>query len=222
LTGTGGVMNYCNFTDLGAKDVLLFLESLNLIFMKLRIIATATVFAPVCLAASVSATTIAELKQLPNRASVATQPLQVAQAGWKNFSSAKGKFAVLMPGQPTEETQTSKKDDVTINNHTFLVETEEGVFFVEYSDFRADISMIKPDAILEAGCKGLSQDGGKLLSKRSIALGEYPGREVEYTTKDGITGKARIFLVGQRLYQLHVVTPEVADANKFFDSFEVK
>ncbi|HEY9873868.1 MAG TPA: hypothetical protein V6D12_10555, partial [Candidatus Obscuribacterales bacterium] len=202
--------------------------SLNRLFMKLRIIGTATLFAPFCLAASVSATTIADFKQLPSqpcltcRSTIAAQPVQVASADWKNFSSGKGKFAVLMPGKPIEETQTSQKDDVTINNHTFMVETDEGVFFVEYSDFRDDISMIKPDAILEAGCEGLSQDGGKLLSKRSIALGEHPGREVEYTTKDGITGKARIFLVGQRLYQLHVVTAQAADANKFFDSFKVK
>ena len=193
--------------------------------MKLRILATA-MLSPLWLTASVRADS-PHLKQIQaiqpclSCNAKTKQPILIAKSDWKKFSPDNGRFAVLLPGKPTEETETEKTDDGTTVHHTFSLATETGAFVVMYSDFPMDITIIKPDALLDEACKGLSTGGDQLLSQRRISLGAYPGREIEYKTQNGTTGKARIFLVGQRLYQLHVAFPQAADTKKFFDSFEL-
>ena len=184
---------------------------------------------PLWLAASVRADSL-HLKQIQaiqpclicNTKNTKTeQPILIAKSDWKKFSSDAGRFAVLLPGKPTEETETEKTEDGTTVHHTFSLATETGAFVMMYSDFPEDITKIKADFLLDEACKGLSIGGDQLLSQRRISLGAYPGREIEYKTQDGITGKARIFLVGQRLYQLHIAFPQAGDTKKFFDSFEL-
>lgn len=58
-------------------------------------------------------------------------------------------------------------------------------------------------------------------TQRKIELGEYPGRSVEIEATDGMNGKASIYLIGNRLYQLLLISPNLEDGKQFFESFQV-
>ncbi len=70
---------------------------------------------------------------------------------------------------------------------------------------------------------------GKLISVKAIKhLNKYPGREFVFVVSQGdsiLRFSCRVFLVGQRLYQLNVVMMDNAFdermANKFLDSFKL-
>lgn len=184
------------------------------VFMKLKILATAILLAPFYLPTVIRAETSPTLKPL--------QPVWVAQAQWTQLSPKDGSFTILMPGKATEESEKATTEGVTTEDRTFTVEREDSAFILGYSEFAEDISMIKPEALLEAAVEGLLQEGGKILSQRPISLNSYSGREVEYQSRDGITSNIRVYMVGQRLYQLYAITPRAGEVKKFFDSFQVK
>lgn len=191
----------------------------------------ATFVVPLCLSAPASAETFASVSTMPSvPACVSCQPLATAQAvpiaqgDWQKFSSTAGRFSVLMPGTPTEETQTDKiEDGRTYQQYYFTVTQPEGVYFVAYSEFPgSEVSQVDADTILEAASEGILVDGGRLLSQREISLEGYPGREIEYEDSEGNLSNTRIFLVEERLYQLIAIASNSDDVSRFFDSFELK
>lgn len=179
--------------------------------MRLKILVSASLVTTLCLASAVRAKTPVNLKQQQAVIS-AHQPFLIAdESGWKEISSAEGRFTVLMPGTPSED----KKEG------SFTAKTQSGVFTVAYKDFAEEVSQTTPDELLEQVSQGLATDGSKLLSKRKISLSGYPGREVKYEDSDKLVGIIRIYLVKERLY-LNIVIPSTAeDTNKFFDSFRL-
>src|SRR2546423_834410 len=54
---------------------------------------------------------------------------------WKEFSSAEGRFAILMPGTPKEEIQTNQTDMGQLEIHTFTLQTSVAVYMAAYTDF---------------------------------------------------------------------------------------
>lgn len=138
---------------------------------------------------------------------------------WQQFSSPVGKFTISMPGKPIQESSTDPDGSVT---HNFTVVSGETVYLVTYSDLVAEVERVKPSEIFDAVCKGYIADGDKLVNQREIQLsGGYPGRSVDLKATDGMNGKANIYLIGNRLYQLLLISSEVEDGRQFFDSFQV-
>lgn len=137
---------------------------------------------------------------------------------WQQFSSPVGKFTISMPGKPIQESNTDSDGSVT---HNFTVVSGETVYLVTYSDLVAEVERVKPSDIFDAVCKGYIADGDKLVNQREIQLGGYPGRSVDLKATDGMNGKANIYLIGNRLYQLLLLSSELEDGKQFFDSFQV-
>lgn len=98
---------------------------------------------------------------------------------------------------------------------------EETVYLVTYSDLVAEVTQLKPTEIFDAVCEGYAADGDKLVNQREIKLGGYPGRSVNLEATDGMSGKASMYLVGNRLYQLLLISPKSEDGKQFFDSSQV-
>ena len=109
-------------------------------------------------------------------------------------------------------------------------ETWSTVRFVSYADF--------PGGLIHPGNKGPVLDGATqgwatekkltILSKAPISLNGHPGREVNFEAQPGssagkVSGRARFYLVGGRLYHIGIagptgrVTPESID--QFLNSF---
>jgi hypothetical protein len=148
-------------------------------------------------------------------------PGLLAEQSWTRFSPPNGSFIVLMPGSPKEDKETEKNSDGTTESYTYTVETRIGAFLVGYTDFSDDISSVDSERLLDAAGQGFTTNGGKLLSQENLSMNGHPGREVTYTDQDGTTSKARIFIVRQRLYQLHAIASQSQDVKKFFDSFKL-
>jgi hypothetical protein len=113
---------------------------------------------------------------------------------------------------------------------TFSVEDKNGAFVVTFADL--PIPGDEGAELLEKRLDG-SRDGmvgnikAKLTGDKKIKLaGKYPGREVtaDLPGKKGVI-RARIYVVGKRLYQVMVIgtsdTANSGDATKFLESFQL-
>jgi LSD1 subclass zinc finger protein len=153
-------------------------------------------------------------------------PPEVPQ-GWQTFTSAKGRFRVVLPGNPKEQQQPAPGMTV----YMFMLEVPpNGGYAVGYSDLpltQREIDQQK-NSILD-GAKNGFFSGARARETRSenITLaGKYSGRALEGNSNvGGLKLKGRMYLVGPRLYQIMVVGQpnwvDGADANRFLNSFAV-
>lgn len=197
--------------------------------MRFKILAIATFTVPLYLfvAPKVEASTTLSSPPAANIISssghqLTAQNTSTAQANWEKFSSSIGGFSVLMPGTPTEDTQTDKTDEgETYEQHFFSLSQPEGEYLVAYSDFtEEEVTVVGADKILEAMSKELQANATQMLSQNTISLQGNPGRTLKYKDSDGSINHTQMFLVKGRLF---VLTARASDANvkRFFDSFRL-
>jgi hypothetical protein len=145
--------------------------------------------------------------------------------GWVDYSSTSGRFRALMPSEPEVRDQPIETPVGKIVNHALMSQVGESVMVVAYSDYpqSTEDPQVVLDRIINATVVGI---GGTLVKSGVISLEEFPGREYEATTKNGLTYHARIYLVNRRLYQVVVVGPphelRPDSTKKFMESFELK
>jgi hypothetical protein len=110
--------------------------------------------------------------------------------------------------------------------HQYMMDYGEHAFLLTYTDYPSKLTDSKsPDQILEDVLKG-SVAEGELIRKIELTIDSFPGKE--YTArKADFTLKGRVFLVGQRLYQLISVYPPnkadvlSSDVEEFLRSFRL-
>ena len=151
---------------------------------------------------------------------------------WKEFASKEGAFKVLFLGTPRTQEQKVRSAVGPLVNRLFVTQTakEEAVYLVSYAEYPDEaLKQYSPEQILDAARSGTVDNlKGKLLSDQKIMLAKiHPGREFKLELPSAAQYRARIYLANKRLYQVVMVTAsqELAsgkEADKFFDSFEVK
>ena len=151
---------------------------------------------------------------------------------WKEFSSAKGKFSVLMPGDPQEQHQVVNTAVGPIDLYMYTIDSGSIAYIVGYSDYPEDfIKNSEPKKILDGAREGAVRNiKGTLVASREITLEGHPGMEFAFDVPkrpefpyDGI-GRSHMFLVGNRLYQCMVIgkkSSSVEEVTKFVDSFRL-
>ncbi len=141
---------------------------------------------------------------------------------WTDLVSTEGRFSVLFPKQPKK---TFSKNQF-VQMHTFEALVRKSRFAASYFD--APVPLDNPEVkeqIFELGKKHHS--AGRLIESKNIFLGEYLGKEYRYALNAprGAQYVVKVYLVGQRVYQLDYYTPaknsDLSEANKFFDSFKL-
>lgn len=156
----------------------------------------------------------------------ALTPAQIipAPGEWISYSSAAGRFGVLLPAEPRVTEQGLNIGAGKLVNNVFLALTQFAVFVVSYADFPPNAS--KSKSLLDNMRRGVI-DGikGTLISSSNISHKGYPGREFQASSDSGLY-TSRIFLVNARLYQLVVVAVpgKVSDddVQRFLNSFDLK
>jgi len=147
---------------------------------------------------------------------------------FKEFSPD-GKFKVMMPGTPTENTQfaSGAAGGPGAFVKMWVTEVSGGAYMVSAADFPntggADV-----ESLLDGGVNGaMANSGGTLGSQSKVTLaGKYPGRDFQGTipSKDAAL-HARMYIVNGRLYQLLVLGKksfvDSPDTAKFLDSFKL-
>jgi hypothetical protein len=148
---------------------------------------------------------------------------------WKKFSGDSGRFSVDLPGEPKQQKQEVPTDAGKITLTMYIVEAGNGGYFVALSDFPAAlVQAADPEALLTNARDGAVRNvRGKLTGDKAITLGEYKGREIQFEAGNAtmkIVGQARLYLVGNRLYQLLVVGQQaeaLEQSARFFNSFRL-
>jgi hypothetical protein len=154
----------------------------------------------------------------PRNAAVPVIPADVVHL--QEFTSAEGRFKVLMPGAPQQRPSPQ--------GGTIYGWEGEGCFFaVAVEDL--PIPPDEPPGVIEKRLDGsrdtsVKKVNGKILSERRIQLqGKHPGREVVASLPDtGRVLRSRFYLVGSRAYLLTVIGEDrdirSPTANRFFES----
>jgi hypothetical protein len=154
-------------------------------------------------------------------------------ASWKEYSSTEGRFSILFPGIPKEEVQTVDAQGVQFKIHINHLKafSEYGVIYADYPIPVNDPNVAKQ--VLDSGAKGaVSEVKSELLNMTNISLDGHPGRALREKLPNGDVLKVKMYLVGQRLYQIAVTmpgadtTPDMGQsyekfADKFLDSFKL-
>ena len=147
-----------------------------------------------------------------------------AQSQWVLFEPAGGGFSVSMPGTPKTETETKPSDLGPYTSNLFTVTAGDVIYLIGYVDYQPTVRLDVQGEIAATRDKFLKAVNGTLVAEKKITLDGHSGLEftADIGTSHFVTSK--VYVVGQRPYQILAVTRKGADqtdANKFLSSFKL-
>lgn len=139
---------------------------------------------------------------------------------WIKFNSREGKFTILLPAEPSAQTDTSNGDPFYITQLLISKGSSEmyAIGWVDYeSNYKFD-EQKELEANRDNFIKGIN---GTLVETKNTAFRGY--KAVEFTATSGTyLWTSKVFMVGKRPYQLVAGSSSgkaSGNENKFFDSF---
>ncbi len=144
----------------------------------------------------------------------------------EKYSPEGSNLAITFPAAPKTAKQEVDTPVGKLAMHIATHEVNKGLaMIVIYNDYPDAVVAAKPKDVLARVKDGTRGAAGKELADKEITLGKVPGRDF-LLDKEGQFYRARIYLDGNRLYQVIVSgakKDEVtgATADKFLDSFEI-
>lgn len=148
---------------------------------------------------------------------------------WATFESEEGRFSILFPGEPKEQTESVSTAIGTIETEFFMVEQKDMAYSLNYADYPADIVAASDAGMMLNGARmgAVSNVNGELLDEKEITLDGYPGREIRIEIdEDDIIVRARFYLVENRLYVVQALSKKSKasseEIDEFLDSFELR
>jgi len=164
---------------------------------------------------------------------MATSPVLRAQEHaadeWVTFTSAPGRFSVLLPEIPTDKAATTQSEHGPYNTHLFIVRTERSVFLVGWVDYDPSFNFSiqsELDANRDNFVNGLKSKGIDIsvVSTTKITMNGNPGIEFIAETPDTVY-KSRVYIIDRRPYQLIAGSSKSRDDStnvaRFFQSFKL-
>ena len=146
-------------------------------------------------------------------------------SGWVRFTSAAGRFSVLMPTTPSDKAETTPSEHGPYTTHLFIVRDTASVYLIGWVDYDASFNFNR-QAELEANrdnfVKGVN---ATLLTSNPTIIDGFNAIEFVAETADRVF-KSRVYMVGRRPYQIVIGSPKGQDdsvqASRFFNSFKVR
>jgi hypothetical protein len=144
---------------------------------------------------------------------------------WRAYVSHEGHFAITFPGTPWERDQHSGGDGGTLAQRIAEVEDRNArvYYAVGVAEYPKELALAAPDKILDAERdRAIANVRGRLLSETKLLQeGATGAREIVIETATaGFVALLRVYLVGQRRYQVLIVLPAGQEPERqFFDSF---
>jgi hypothetical protein len=158
----------------------------------------------------------------------APKPPFGGNAPWQEFTSAEGRLSVEFPGSPSTQTISAPTAIGAITAHCFTMEFSDGSFAVAYSDFPSElVQRADVNKMLDGARDGaVANVKGRLVEQSKTSLRNAPGREFLIQINDSAYCRTRIYLAGNRLYQIQVLGNKdqvrSGAADKFLGSFDFK
>jgi hypothetical protein len=139
------------------------------------------------------------------------------------FTSKEGRFSVALPGKPVEKTSKVKAGDRDVELHIFSAKSGGRAQVATYLDYPAGVIGDDREKFL-AGVveRNVGVLKGKVAGNETVSLGKgkHPGRDVRVELSEGKQlYRARVYLVGDRLYQLAILGPADAVKGKEADDY---
>jgi hypothetical protein len=149
-----------------------------------------------------------------------------AADAWQEVRSKEGGFVALFPKKPKITTEPG--DANAAPAHVFTADLGETAYVVSYTDYPKG-AFVGRDAqtILDRARNDLVKDRPvELLVDRKIAMDKFEGREIVFQDKDGYTQAFRLYIAGDRLYEIIAGGPGRPDLSvegkHFFDAFRLE
>jgi hypothetical protein len=159
---------------------------------------------------------------------VRANTLLIAQSIWKPFSSQEGGFRVLLPGTPSQNKDNVNTQVGSIPVNLFFVDRPEAFYGVAYADFPGNTPINSNElnqALPQLASKYIDNMGGKVVSQKTVSLGNISGKEIRVRFPQGVIARWRVYAVNKRLYEVVVVTDKESSLTKsiegFFKSFQL-
>ncbi len=150
---------------------------------------------------------------------------QPAPSGkWSDYSYAKEGFAVSAPTEPSLTTQTAETAAGPVEMHLYQVEVGAGMLLVVTSRLHTKDKRTAQQVIAESKQGAAAAVHGKLAAQKAIALGKYPGTEIEIAA-DKTHSRNRIYVVNRKIYQVMAIGPVdralPRETDQFYQSFRL-
>jgi hypothetical protein len=143
---------------------------------------------------------------------------------WEKFTSAQGRFNVLMPGTPQEKKETKQGTGplFPLNNYLYTSQEEGAIYLVGWVDYNPSARLDVQGELAANRDNFVKSLKATLVSEKPIKIGTHPG--IEFTGDNAqVSFSARVYVVGQRPYMLAALTIKgrgaPAQPEKFFSSF---
>ncbi len=154
-------------------------------------------------------------------------------AGAALFTSEEGRFTAVFPDKPkaSQKIVPTNAGDVTVHIVAAEFPGQDAAWSVNYTDYKPEVLKSNgPDGMLDGSLNGTVQSmKGTLLKSNPITQAGAPGREFTWTlvnNKVKLWGRCRLFLVGDRIYQVFILGPDQltrsTTADQLFQSFKFK
>ncbi len=145
----------------------------------------------------------------------------MAAQEWTNFSSAEGRFSILMPAKAAAGTFDLQTGSIKVTAHAFTALSQSIMVMCGYYDF--PLPPQDPEKVFDGTRNGSIRNvHGTLLMEEKLAKDGYSGRRFRSTTELGNFVDEEMYLVGRRFYLITITTSTKtpnANIKKVFDSF---
>lgn len=135
------------------------------------------------------------------------------------FTDEVGRFSAIFPAEPLLGKDEGMSDSGPHVHYSWTLEQEKRVFAVIFTEYSRRIAKN-----YDKNVKSLLDQGAKLLRQSTIDLGGVDGREIYTELPEREILRQRMFLVGNRLYQVIYQGPfgteSREDVETFMQSFQ--
>ena len=148
--------------------------------------------------------------------------VEPAKSLWQRFTTLRGNFSVLLPGEPQTTVRSGGVSGFEVNRPQ-----EAAIYGVSYMDFPANPKERQGgiEEIFLGTQVGFEENQHILVDSHPISLQGNPGREMKFTRSDGLTTHCRVYIVDQRIYLVMARTTREKDLTKsiegFLNSFQI-
>jgi hypothetical protein len=149
-------------------------------------------------------------------------------AGLKEFIAPNKSFTIMLPKNVKEQKQTINTKLGPIDVISYTATAKHHDFTVAFSEYPASfIAGSNPQTILDGSRDGAVRNiQGQLLTETLFDIKGHPGRELKIEGPQKMILHVRVYLVGNKLYQVMAISkPAFAYDKKIdevFDSFKIK
>src|SRR3954469_20477174 len=149
------------------------------------------------------------------------------KAEWKEFHSNAGRFTVLMPGEPTEDSSRVTTGIGPIDVHMFHHDEIFLSFLVGYSDLPDRPEMTYNTDKMFDGSRDevVRKVSARVISEQPITVDGNPGRLIILEKDNNLNMKIKLVWLRPRLYQVVIAANDIragsADIDRFMESFKI-